>query len=133
MAISQDDYTAFKAEKTGSNVEAIIDAFTGLTEDSVVNAGVTETCFDPDLAAIPSDEGAINSAALLVLARDTVTGYATRTVIPARKISAYTSVAGIVQITTGSAADTFKTAYEAHVKSDAGNPVQIVEIKVVGR
>ena len=130
--VSPAEYSAYLADTSTGAIRELFDAQQGLSVDTMVKAGVTRESFDSYPAAAPVDENAVNTSALLVIARDTVNGRAVRNVIPGRNAANYTSVKGDV-ILTGTDIALFITKYQAAALSDDGNALTVTEIKVVGR
>ena len=131
--ITQAAYEAYLTDTSAGVVSELFNALNPLTVDNIVNRGVTKEGFSPSPSAPPVSESAINTASLIVTARDSVTGQVTRSTIPARDVSNYTSVRGVVNLLDASHVEAFVTAYEVAVRSEDGNALTVLSIKVVGR
>lgn len=135
--VSSAAYTAWKADTSTGLVRDLMTAYEALSLDTVTNESVEEEAFVPGSNIAPTDENAVNSAKLLVLETDNITGEKYRNYIPARNAANFEpSTRGEVKISgtgTNAAITAFVTAFLACQLSEDGNALTVNEIRVVGR
>lgn len=128
--ISSTNYTAYLSDTGVGAVYDWITATAALSYGVISKKGVRLLAYDISSSTV-SNEAAINTAALLVIGQDTVTGKPWRSHIPSRKSdgTAYTSTRGIVNLTAGSV-PTYLTKVASLALSEDGNPVLVQSMKV---
>jgi len=134
--VSSGAYAAWKTDTTAGVIRALFDAYEAESLDVVTSETVEEEASVNGTSIPPTDEGAVNSAKLLVLLQDDVTGEKYRNYIPARNVAAFSSIRGQV-ITSGAgvnaAITALITAILAAQLSEDGNALTVTGIRVVGR
>jgi hypothetical protein len=130
--------TAWATDVTAAG--EVLDAFNALdalTVDTASLGRVARYFDDPGITVVvPTSELAVNSAKLLALLQDTVTGKKFSMQIPARDATAYVSTRGLVDInaaTRTTQIDHFFTDVVANMLSEDGNSVSCYEIRVIGK
>lgn len=133
--VSAADYAAWLTDATAGNIRTLMNTYEAMSLDNVVRESVDEVAFVQGTGAFPASEDAVNSAKLLILEQDVVTGEHYRNYIPARFSGNFTSVRGQVILGTGGTTQVqaLVTALEATQKSEDGNALTVNEIRVVGR
>jgi hypothetical protein len=131
--ISSADFAAYLTDTTAGNVRTLIDAAFAETLDNKTGEEVAEIGYVVIAPpGVPADENAVNSAKIIVLGRDTVTGSPWKQEIPARNAAEFTSTKGAVDLTSVHFS-TYVTEVNAHALSEDGNAVKISEAKVAGK
>lgn len=135
--ISAADWAAYGTDVTAGAVSDVFSGLDALTLDAPTLGRASKDFDEPGLSAVaPNNEAAVNSAKLLTLMQDTVTGKKFSQQIPARDPSAYSSQRGFVNIATGtrtSQIGAYIAAVEAGVLSEDGNPVVVYQMRVIGK
>ncbi len=131
------DWTAWGADTSTGTVNAMFTSLDNLSLDTPTLGRASKDFDQPGLTSFPpTSEAAVNSAKLLTLFQDTVTGKKFSQQIPARNTAHYTSIRGFVDIGVGTAttqiAD-YIAAAEAVVVSEDGNPVIVYQMRVIGK
>jgi len=130
--VSAGNYNAWITDTSAGSIFDLFAAAETLTLDEVASRSVSKVGYLPQAIVYPTDEAAVNSAKLIALGRDTVTGKPWKQEIPARNTSAYTSVLGNVDLT-GTAAANYVTDILGTALSEDGNAVAVSAIKVAGK
>lgn len=135
--VSSAAWAAYGTDVTAGDISDMFSALDELSLDVPILGRAAKYFDEPGLTvSIPTDENAVNSAKLLALFQDTVTGKKFSMQIPARNAAHYTSIRGLVDInlsTRTSQISDFITSVIAAVLSEDGNAVAVYEIRVIGK